>query len=341
MKLLVARNDRLGDFMLAWPALQTLYRNLPEVHLAVLAQAYTAPLARLCLGVAEVIEDPRANGEWRNARALARVLKPCGFDAAMALFSRFDVALGLLLAGIPLRAAPATKLAQVFYTDRLKQHRSQSIKPEWLYNLELTEFFLARLGVSRPVRAAGPYLSFPVDEVTAARQRLVAQLQIDASRPWVFVHPGHGGSSPTLPADLFARIGRDLTAAGAVVILSQGPADVVAVDALSAALGATPHVRYRSEAGLDAYARDLATADLFVSGSTGPLHIAGALDVPSVAFYPHRRSASAIRWQTLNAEDRRLAFMPPSQAAENDYAAIDMDAATAQIKVLLRGQSIG
>ncbi|MGA7964469.1 MAG: lipopolysaccharide heptosyltransferase family protein, partial [Gammaproteobacteria bacterium] len=62
---------------------------------------------------------------------------------------------------------------------------------------------------------------------------------------------------------------------------------------------------------------------------------AGALDVPTVAFYPHRRSASAIRWQTLNSEDRLLAFMPPSQAAENDYAAIDMDAATAQIKSFL------
>jgi len=134
---------------------------------------------------------------------------------------------------------------------------------------------------------------------------------------------------------LFARIGRDLSAAGAVVILSQGPADVAAVDALSAALEDTPHVRYRSEAGLDAYARDLATADLFVSGSTGPLHIAGALNVPSVAFYPHRRSASAIRWQTLNSEDRRLAFMPPSHAAENDYVAIDMEAATAQIKSFL------
>jgi len=87
MKLLVARNDRLGDFMLAWPALQTLYRNLPEAHLAVLAQAYTAPLARLCLGVAEVIEDPRANGEWRNARALARVLKPGGFDGHGSVFA--------------------------------------------------------------------------------------------------------------------------------------------------------------------------------------------------------------------------------------------------------------
>lgn len=335
MKLLAARNDRLGDFMLAWPALQTLHLSIPEAELTVLARTYTAPLAGLCKGVGAVVCDPAESGEWNNARAIGRLLRPFRFDAALALFSRFDVALGLASARIPLRVAPATKLAQIFYTHRLRQRRSQSTQPEWLYNLELAEFFLARLGVQHPVRAAAPYLSFPAGEVSAARRALATRLQIDISRPWVFMHPGHGGSSPTLPIGLFARIGWELSAAGAVMILSQGPADAVAVAALSEALGTTPHVRYCSEAGLDIYACDLATADLFVSGSTGPLHIAGALDVPTVAFYPHRRSASAIRWQTLNSVDRRLAFMPPLQAAENDFAAIDMDAATAQIKSFL------
>jgi ADP-heptose:LPS heptosyltransferase len=274
-------------------------------------------------------------GRWGNARALARLLRPSDFDAALALFSRFDVALGLALAGIPMRVASATKPAQVLYTHRLRQRRSQSTRPEWLYNLELAEFFLAQLGVSRPIRTSAPYLSFPVAEVTAARHRLADRLGIDSARSWVFVHPGHGGSSPTLPTELFARIGRELAAEGVELILSEGPADKVPVEMLSAALGATPHVRYRSLAGLDAYARDLAAADLFLSGSTGPLHIAGALDVATVAFYPHRRSASATRWQTLNGEDRRLAFMPPSPVAENDFAAIDMGAVVGKIKVLL------
>ncbi len=335
MELLITRNDRLGDFMLAWPAMQAVHRSLPEAQLTVLAPACAVPLASLCAGVTAVVQDPAVPGRWGNARALARLLRPSGFDAALALFSRFDVALGLALAGIPMRVAPATKPAQVLYTRRLRQRRSQSTRPEWLYNLELAEFFLVQLGVSRPIRTSAPYLSFPAAEVTAARRRLAERLGIDSARPWVFVHPGHGGSSPTLPTDLFARIGRELVTAGSELILSEGPADKAPVEMLSVALGATPHARYRSLAGLDAYARDLAAADLFLSGSTGPLHIAGALDVATVAFYPHRRSASATRWQTLNNENRRLAFMPPSSAEENDFAAIDMDAVTGKIKVFL------
>ncbi len=335
MKLLAARNDRLGDFMLAWPALQTMHLSLPDAHLAVLAQAYTAPLARLCKGVDEVIEDPREDGEWRNARALARLLRPAGFDAAVALFSRFDIALGLALARIPLRVAPATKLAQVLYTHRLRQHRSQSTKPEWVYNLELAEFFLAQLGVKRCVRARPPYLTFPLSVLSENRRELAQRLDIEATRTWVFIHPGHGGSSPTLPVDLFARIARELVATGAVPVISEGPADAAAADALAGALGDVEHVRYRSEAGLDVYARDLAVADMFISGSTGPLHIAGALDVPTVGFYPHRRSASALRWQTLNNEQRRLAFMPPPTAGEHDFSALDIEAVCGEIRALL------
>jgi len=336
VNVLVVRNDRLGDFMLAWPALQTLARSLPDARIAVLARDYTAPMARLCDGVSEVLPDPDVTGELANARALARMFRPHRFDAALALFSRFDTALALALARIPKRVAPATKLAQVFYTRRLRQHRSQSVKPEWLYNVELAEFFLSTMGVEAPVRATPPYLSFPGEEVRATREALAERLGLEAGRPLAFLHPGHGGSSPTLPPGGFARVGRALVEAGASLVLSQGPGDDAAVEAVARSLAGTPHRVYRSTEGLPAYARTVAAADLFVAGSTGPLHVAGALDVPTAAFYPFRRSASALRWQTLNTETRRLAFMPPPGAGENEFEAIDFDDAAAQISRLLQ-----
>jgi len=335
MRVIVVRNDRLGDFMLAWPAVQMLARNLPGVDVCLLARDYTLPMARLCPGVSDVFCDPGLGGELANARALARLLRPERFEAALALFSRFDTALGLALARIPRRVAPATKAAQIFYTQRLRQRRSRSLRPEWLYNVELAEFFLAALGVDSPVRPASPYLSFPAEAVRRTRAGLAARLGFDPERPLVLLHPGHGGSSPTLPPSGFARIGQELADAGAELVLSQGPGDEAAVAAVAGALGGVPHHVYVSTEGLDAYARTVAAADLFVAGSTGPLHVAGALDVPTAAFYPSRRSASAVRWQTLNSEDRRLAFMPPAGAAEDDFAAIDLGDASARIRSLL------
>jgi ADP-heptose:LPS heptosyltransferase len=52
LRILVIRNDKLGDFMLAWPALALLKRSLPQSHLSVLVPAYTQSLAEICPWVA-------------------------------------------------------------------------------------------------------------------------------------------------------------------------------------------------------------------------------------------------------------------------------------------------
>ena len=71
---------------------------------------------------------------------------------------------------------------------------------------------------------------------------------------------------------------------------------------------------YHSREGLPRFCQVIANAALFVAGSTGPLHIAGALDVPTVGFFPARRSATPLRWQPLNSEGRHLAFSPPEDS---------------------------
>ena len=72
-------------------------------------------------------------------------------------------------------------------------------------------------------------------------------------------------------------------------------------------------------------------ADLFISGSTGPLHIAGALDRATAAFYPRRRSATPLRWQTLSADHHRLEFCPSVEAEESDMQSIDIQQAAMEI----------
>ncbi|MCK5667388.1 MAG: hypothetical protein KAI17_28065, partial [Thiotrichaceae bacterium] len=74
-----------------------------------------------------------------------------------------------------------------------------------------------------------------------------------------------------------------------------------------------------------------AISDLFISGSTGPLHIAGALNIPTVAFYSARRSATALRWQTLNQGNRRLAFMPGKYTKKSTTLNFDINQCISRI----------
>jgi len=322
-RLLVIRNDRLGDFMLAWPAFALLKASLPATEVHALVPAYTRPLAERCPWIDAVVED---EGDWR---ALAERLRAGRFDAAVAFFSTARVARALRAAAIPYRLAPATKWFALLYNRRLRQRRSRSLKPEWAYNLDLARCLLADVG-AEPEAAVlePPYLRLPTDEVAATRAALAARHALDPDRPWVLIHPGHGGSARNLSPQAYARLGAALEPR-AQLLIGAGPGEGETAEAVRAALaglGRTAAVQ-ADHAGLVDYARIIAAMDLFVGGSTGPLHLAGALDVPTAGFYPRGRVTSALRWQTLNAPARRLAFAPPEGAGEDDMAAIDLAAA--------------
>ena len=129
-KVLVVRNDKLGDFVLALPCFDVLRRALPAAELVALAPDYTRGVAELCPAIDRVIVDPGAGVPAGRPRALARRWRDEGFDALLVLFSTARVALAGRLAGIPERVAPATKVFQLLHNRRLFQRRSRSIKPE-------------------------------------------------------------------------------------------------------------------------------------------------------------------------------------------------------------------
>ena len=111
-RILVVRNDKIGDFMLAWPSFAMLKRSM-ECHVTALVPAYTAPLARLCPWIDEIILDPGARADKEQQRALLARIKAAAFDASICLFSNTRNAKLVWKAHIPYRLAPATKLAQV------------------------------------------------------------------------------------------------------------------------------------------------------------------------------------------------------------------------------------
>lgn len=329
-KILVVRNDKLGDFMLAWPALATLRAALPTAAIHALVSPYTAPVAALCPSLDRVITDP---GDGMTAcLRLAGALRHERYTAAIALFSTGRIGLALALSGIRYRLAPATKIAQVFYNKRLTQRRSRSERPEFVYNRDLVMYYLRDIAREPIVLPGPPYLTFDPTLVAQTRTTFCARHGIDPARRLVFVHPGSGGSANNLDAAQYAHLARALRSrAGHCVVITAGPAEFEQAQAVAERLAGVPHVIHHSTDGLEAFCRHIAVCDLFISGSTGPLHIAGALDRPTAAFYTRRRSATALRWQTINRDARQLSFAPPEDAPPEDMAAIDVAAAAAVI----------
>ena len=227
---------------------------------------------------------------------------------------------------IPYRLAPATKWVQFFYNHRLTQRRSQSAKPEFEYNLDLARAFLRdhKIPVVEP---RTPYLSFEQSAVDIQRKFLCNQLQIDTSKKWIFLHSGSGGSANNLSLTQYAQLIQGLLRhLDVYVILTAGPTESEKAHELAELVQDSRVVIYDKNKGLVDFAHSLACADLFIAGSTGPLHLSGALNVPTIGFYPSRRSATPLRWQPINDAHKHLAFCPPNdKASQTDLTQIKIE----------------
>lgn len=336
-RILVIRNDKLGDFMLAWPAFALLKKKYPDCRITALVPEYTRPMAEICPWIDDVLIDKKENSTLANAKQLACQLREQQFDVSISLFSEFRVALALWLARIPVRVAPATKLAQVFYTHRLKQRRSRSEKPEFEYNRDLVKYYIT-INKDQPVTPQEPpFLSFDKEAIDRIRKDYYREHNIDENSRLVIIHPGSGGSAVNLTLYQYAELAKLISNELNIhIIITAGPNEHGHASDLSNMLANIPHSVYHSTCGIVEFSRFISICNLFISGSTGTLHIAGALNVPTAAFYPARRSATSLRWQTLNSENNRIAFMPTTDKDNRGMMQFDLQPCTDEIIRLLK-----
>lgn len=334
-KILIVRNDKLGDLLVSFSAFAILKKNLPNTEIHVLVSKYTAPMAKLCKFIDQVNVDPASitpdSNKVKQAFTLAKLLKAQNYDAIITLFSTVSVGFAAYIAKIPIRIAPATKIGQIFYNYRITQRRSRSEKPEHSYNQELSECLLSLANIVPLQTVQPPFLEFKPEVVQQLKQDFLKAHSIPNDHLLIFIHPGSGGSARNLSAQQFAQLANMLTGNKPLtIVVSYGPNEEQTAETVFAGI-TQAKVLYESKSGLESFSQHLQFADCFISGSTGPLHIAGVLDRPTAAFYTRRRSATSLRWQTLNSEKNRLAFSPPELNEAEDMSAIDIKQAAIKI----------
>jgi len=313
LKILVTRTDRLGDLVLSLPAIDLLAAAHPDWEIHVMTAPATAPLMTAHPGVTRV-------WTWRDdlpaasVRALAGELRSEEFDAAVMLQYRRELASLLRRVGIARRHGPHSRLSSWFLLNHgVRQSRSARDEHEAVYNCELA----ARLADVRDADCALPRLH-PGADARAVGRAFRAERAADA-RTVAFVHPGSGGSALDWEPARFATLANDLaTREGWRVFVTGAGADSEAVGAVSA--GLDPAVDVLLDAfGLRDFAGVLAAGDVFVGPSTGPLHMAAALDLATIGLYPPVRTMSPRRWGPRGRWCRVL--VPEVMCPENRFCA--------------------
>ena len=323
--------------MLAWPALSLLKNQYPSSSITALVPAYTEPMAKLCPWIDEILLDDHHKSLFSDALALAQKFRRNNFDVSISLFTETRTAAATFLSRIPMRIAPATKIAQIFSNRRLRQRRSESSKAEHEYNTDLVRFFIKSQEDTPLLPQQAPYLIFDDAVIKNIRTQYIKEHDIRADSQLIIIHPGTGGSAINFSIEQYAELIKCMEKkTNAHFIITAGPGEDKIAEALSSLLPEVKHEVYISTQGIVAFSQFIAISDLFISGSTGTLHIAGALDVPTAAFYPARKSATPLRWQTLNQSSRRIAFSPEKYTGDNDMKTIDPAACAQEISVFIK-----
>lgn len=331
-KILVIRNDKIGDFMLAWPSFSMLKKQYPDAEITALVPKYTADLAKQCPWIDRILIDTEQASFIRDILLLSRNIKHNNFDHSISLYSETRTSIALFLARVKYRIGPATKLAQIFLNKKLRQKRSQSIKPEYEYNLDLIRFFILSHNDTPAEPPEPPFLAFSPDITNELTGKVRSEHGIPDKTRLVFIHPGTGGSAINLSIEQYAELAKSIAKeSNCYFIITAGPGEIEIANELSTLLNEVNHHVHQSTHGIIEFCKYISISDVFISGSTGPLHIAGALNNKTAAFYPARQSATALRWQTINSFNRQLSFSPTVHTGQNDMQQINIQHAARAI----------
>ena len=282
MTILITRHDKIGDFITMLPVCKVL-KEQTNHKIVMLVSKINVALARQLDFIDDVIEYSE------DSFTLLRRLAPFKFDVSISGYIDFNLGFSLFMANIPLRIAPATKIAQIFFNKTIKQRRSRVEKTEWAYNLDLLQMFddKLKLDFKKPL------------------------LQFDTKREnFIIFHTGFGGSSDgNLTLDDYIKLAKKASEYTNIVF-TFGPDDSSSKKYILTNLTFEATIR-DDFSSLWEFTQFIATCRLFVSTSTGPMHLAGLTNTHTLSFFGQNLFASSKRWSTVSSKELQKNFEVP------------------------------
>ncbi|MEV4760560.1 glycosyltransferase family 9 protein [Micromonospora sp. NPDC049559] len=281
-RIAVLRANALGDFIFVLPALEALRACYPYAELVLLGAPWHESLLRnrpgpvdrvLVVPPVEGIRAPVPGDSPEPAEAMVDFL-------ADARRERFDLALQLHGGGAnsnPLVAALGARVTAGL--------RAEDAPPldRWMryvfYQPEIVRY-LEAVGLvgAQPLRLA-PRLA-----VTGADLDEAAAVAGEPVRPRVALHPGASDPRRRWPAERFAEVAAELATAGYEVVVT-GSAGERELAERVADRARGPVRSLAGQLSLGGLIGLYAGCRLVVSNDTGPVHVAAAVDTPTVGIF--------------------------------------------------------
>jgi len=267
----------MGDLILSLPVAETLKKAFHGCQVYYLAAPGPAALASLIDYVDGWIVDADHQRRPLSLADLASRMRQGNFDHLIELRPSWRTAAAGFLSGIAYRIGTSRRFYSFFYNQRLNLHRKSS----GYHQTDLELVMLRALGIQ--VSGLMPHLKI----TDSCRARASSLLNLDG-KSYIVIHPGSGGSAVDWPLEFYrALAGMLVDDSGLTVVITGNDDRLGAFDGC---------IDINGKTDLEALAGVVAGARLFISNSTGPLHLADALGTRCVSFYVDRPDVGPVRW---------------------------------------------
>ncbi len=304
MKVLVRATNWLGDAVMSIPALREIRRSYAGAEVVVLARPWVADLYSredFCDRIIRYENTGRHRGLAGKARLVGE-LRPEKFDEAILLQNAFDGALIARAAGAKRRIGYSRDGRAFLLTDSIPVPSVGEIPDhQRFYYLEL----LRRAGLIDELPECADIRLGGVEGAQEAGWRNWRKRELDAKR-WIGVSPGaaYGGAKRWIP-ERFAEAASTLAEKlDSHVAIFGSPAEAELARSIAAMIGPRGH-SLAGETSLADYIDLASTCTVYLTNDSGPMHVAAALGIPSVAIFgatDHITTGPSASWATVVRE---------------------------------------
>lgn len=306
--ILIVRTDRIGDVVLSLPLAELIKKHYPECKVSFLVRDYTKDI----LFNHPFIDDVMILKE-ENKKVLLRenvkCLKNFNFDSSIVVYPTFGIAYLVFLTGIPHRIGTGYRWYSFLFNNRMYVHRKYAEKHELEFNVDLLKPF----GITEQMSENN--VQFNIQINPGSEQKINEMLQksgINNEDFIAIVHPGSGGSAVDLPIERLKKIIELLSNKSKIKILLTGTKEETKICQM---LEVNENIKnLAGELNLSELIALINVSNILIANSTGPLHIAAALDKNTIGFYPKILASSAKRWGPYTKKKK---IFEPTISCEN------------------------
>jgi ADP-heptose:LPS heptosyltransferase len=273
-KLLIIAPPRIGDAALALPVFAALRNAFPKSQLNVAANKYVAEILSLAKEIDKII--PIAENLRTKIYYLCGIIKNPEYDLAMDL--NFDYHLyPAMIAGLSAKFSVGYEYAGRGFL----LSEGLSIIESNMHASDI--FFQPILDILPSAEKMKPHLDVP-HEIISKTQVMLTNVGIGEEDKLILIHPGAYHPTQRWLPEYFAETAqRIMDFKRAKVVFAGGPGEEKLINDIQMTMLKPAHATF-TDIGIKNLIGLISRSDLMICNNSGPLHIAVAVNTPTISF---------------------------------------------------------